>query len=158
RDLFADVPEDFRPVGIAWSADGLSLVICDWQHRDTKEAVAVGRLLKLTYTGRSHAALKPTWDVDAATGRAVGVTSEELIRGLSHPAGSVRDVAQRRLAERGAGAVEPLMNSLNDAGAVPQARWHALWALDALDGGVAGRRAILAAVRDPEASVRRQAI
>jgi hypothetical protein len=27
RDVFADVPEDFRPVGIAWSADGLSPVV-----------------------------------------------------------------------------------------------------------------------------------
>jgi putative heme-binding domain-containing protein len=158
RDLFADVPEDFRPVGIAWSADGRSLYICDWQHRDTKEAVAVGRLLKLAHTGRSHAAPRPPWYVEAAMGRASRATTEELIRALSHPARSVRDVAQRRLAERGPGAVEPLTKLLNDAGAVPHARWHALWALDALDGGVAGRRAILAAVRDPEASVRRQAI
>src|SRR5262249_12470752 len=84
QDLFAEVPEDFRPVGIAWSADGLSLIICDWQHRDTKEVVAVGRLLTLTYTGRSHAAPKPTWYLDAATGRACGATTEDLIRGLSH--------------------------------------------------------------------------
>jgi putative heme-binding domain-containing protein len=158
RDLFADVPEDFRPVGIAWSADGRSLYICDWRHRDTKEVVTVGRLLKLAYTGRSHAAPRPPWYVDAATGRASRATTEDLIRGLSHPARSVRDSAQRRLAERGPRAVEPLTKVLNDAGAVPQARWHALWALDALDGGVAGRGAILAAVRDPDASVRRQAI
>src|SRR4029079_4825733 len=67
RDVFAEVPEDFRPVGIAWSADGRSLYICDWQHRDTKEAGDVGRLLKLTYTGRSHAFPKPPWFVDAAS-------------------------------------------------------------------------------------------
>ena len=158
RDLFADVPEDFRPVGIAWSADGLGLYICDWQHRDTKEAVAVGRLLKLTYAGRSHAAPKPPWFVDAAMGRAFRATTEDLIRGLAHPARSVRDVAQRRLAERGAEAVGPLVDLLGDAGAPAPARRHALWALDAIDGGVAGRDAVLAAVRDPDASVRRQAI
>ena len=85
-------------------------------------------------------------------------TTEDLIRGLSHPARSVRDVAQRRLAERGAEAVGPLVDLLGDAGAPAPARRHALWALDAIDGGVAGRDAILAAVRDPDASVRRQAI
>ena len=115
RDLFADVPEDFRPVGIAWSADGLGLYICDWQHRDTKEAVTVGRLLKLTYAGRSHAAPKPPWFVDAAMGREFRATTGDLIRGLAHPARSVRDVAQRRLAERGAEAVGPLVDLLGDA-------------------------------------------
>src|SRR5262249_21200378 len=80
------------------------------------------------------------------------------IRGLSHPARSVRDVAQRRLAERGAVVVGPLRELLADAEAVPHARWHALWALDALDGGGGGRGAILAAVRDPDARARRQAI
>ena len=54
-ELFADPPGDFRPVGIAVAPDGLGLYICDWQHADTKEAVAVGRLLRLTYTGESHA-------------------------------------------------------------------------------------------------------
>jgi hypothetical protein len=29
RHLFADVSGDFRPVGIASSVDGLSLVLCD---------------------------------------------------------------------------------------------------------------------------------
>lgn len=158
RDLFAIPPEDFRPVGIAWSADGRSLYLCDWQHRDTKEAVAVGRLLKLTHSGPDQSAPKPPWFVDAATGRDFRATTADLIPALSHPARSVRDVAQRRLAEHGADAVEPLRTLLEDTRALPHARRHALWALDALDAGVAGRQAILAAVRDPDASIRRQAI
>ena len=101
-EVFADVPADFRPVGIAWSPDGLSLYICDWQHADTKEAVAVGRLLKLTYTGESHAAPKPQWYHGRRLGPALRCReSMTLIRGLAHPARAVREVAQRRLAERG---------------------------------------------------------
>src|SRR5207245_1880327 len=55
EDLFADPPEDFRPVGIALSPDGMSVYICDWNHRDTKENVTVGRLLKLTCMSNSQA-------------------------------------------------------------------------------------------------------
>ena len=77
-DLFTDVPKNFRPVGIAWSADGLSLYICDWQHEGAKEVVIVGRLLKLTFTGHSQAAPKPPWFVDAASGRNFRATDAEL--------------------------------------------------------------------------------
>src|SRR5207249_9878441 len=45
EDFFADPPADFRPVGIALSPDGMGVYICDWNHRDTKENVTVGRLL-----------------------------------------------------------------------------------------------------------------
>jgi putative membrane-bound dehydrogenase-like protein len=54
-EMFAEPPSDFRPVGIAVAPDGLGFYICDWQHADTKEAVAVCRLLRLTYTGGSLA-------------------------------------------------------------------------------------------------------
>ena len=48
EDLFPNPPGDFRPVGITPGPDGKSLYICDWQHRDEKAQVSVGRLLKLT--------------------------------------------------------------------------------------------------------------
>ena len=157
-DLFTDVPKNFRPVGIAWSADGLSLYICDWQHEGAKEAVIVGRLLKLSFTGHSQATPKPPWFVDAASGRDFRATDAELAGALSHPARSVRDVAQRRLAERGAKVVKTLVALLGDHEALPRARRHAIWALDAIDGGVAGRTAIEVAALDRDASVARQAI
>ena len=50
------------------------------------------------------------------------------------------------------------MELLGNPEAEPHARWHALWALDGIDGGEAAREAILAAARVPEPSVRRQAI
>ncbi len=102
EDLFADPPEDFRPVGIALSSDGMSVYICDWNHRDTKENVTVGRLLKMVYTGKSHAAPKPEWYLPWAMGRKIEASTSDLIRGLSHSSHSVRLTAQRHLAERGA--------------------------------------------------------
>jgi putative heme-binding domain-containing protein len=67
-------------------------------------------------------------------------------------------VAQRRLAERGTQAVPPLVRLLGDPDAPRRARWHAIWALDAIDGGVAGRAAVLEAAGDRDASVRAQAV
>jgi putative heme-binding domain-containing protein len=67
-------------------------------------------------------------------------------------------VAQRRLAERGAGAVAALVHLLEDVDAPAPARRHALWALDTIDGGAAGRTAILAAVTDRDAGVRRHSL
>ena len=100
QDFFADPPEDFRPVGIALGADALSIYICDWNHRDVKENVAVGRLWKLSYTGKSHAAPKPA----------------NLVEALSHPARSVRLAAQRQLKE-------DVINRVTGE----RARWHAIW-------------------------------
>ena len=167
EDLFPDPPEDFRPVGIALSADGLSIYICDWNHRDTKENVAVGRLWKLSYTGKSQAAPKPTWYLPAAMGKKTETSVDELLKGLSHPAQSVRMVAQRRIVEKVEHSTlanntdklfEPLRSLPSNTDVRVSARWHALWALDAIDKGESGRRAIIAAANDSDSSVRRQAI
>ncbi len=158
QDFFADPPGDFRPVGIALSPDGLAVYLCDWNHADTKDKVVVGRLLKLTYTGKSRAAPKPAWYLPAAMGKKSEAATEDLLRGLSHPAQDVRLVAQRRLAERGRAAAPGLTGLLEDGKAPAHARRHALWALDAIDGGRGARKAILAAARDGEAGLRRQAL
>ena len=50
------------------------------------------------------------------------------------------------------------MKLLGDPEAPRHARWHAIWTLDAIDGGVAARAAVLDAVDDRDASVRAQAI
>ncbi|HTD87792.1 MAG TPA: HEAT repeat domain-containing protein [Candidatus Binatia bacterium] len=100
QDFFTDPPEDFRPVGIALGADALSIYICDWNHRDVKENVSVGRLFKLSYTGKSHAKPAPT----------------DLVEALSHPARSVRLAAQRQLKE-------DVLDRVTDERAV----WHAIW-------------------------------
>jgi putative heme-binding domain-containing protein len=149
---------NIRPTGIAVSPDGMSLYVGDWQFPGWREDVQVGRLLKLTYRGRSAAAPKPPWYLPAAMGMPFEATTDEFVRGLSHPARGVRMVAQRRLAERGRAVVPPLARLLGDPAAPRHARWHALWTLDAIDGGVAAREAILEAVGDRDASVAIQAI
>ncbi|MBI5774811.1 MAG: HEAT repeat domain-containing protein [Verrucomicrobia bacterium] len=157
ENFFSVGEKDFRPVGITFTPDGLSLVVADWHHHHWKENSEKGRLLKFTYTGPSQAAPRPDWFVSAAMGRAEGVSTAKLIQGLRHSAQAVRLVAQRRLAER-KDAIRPLKSLLTDRKAPPAARWHAIWALDALDGGKAARRELLATLNDADLSVRAQAI
>jgi len=90
-------------------------------------------------------------------GRADGVSTAKLIQALRHPAQAVRLVAQRRVAER-KDAMRPLKSLLTDRKAPPAARWHAIWALDAMDGGKSARRELLATLSDADLSVRAQAI
>jgi len=167
QDFFSNVPTDFRPVGIGWAADGLGFYVCDWAHRDIKAQVEVGRLLKVTYTGKSHAAVKPDWYVPAAMGRAFEATTSDLAKALSHPAHSVRMVAQRKLVERArqaknnsdaANVTALLTQVLGDRQNSSLARWHAIWALDAIDSGVATRGVIWLSADDADVSLCRQAI
>jgi putative membrane-bound dehydrogenase-like protein len=159
EQLLLDSPEGFRPVGIALAPDGLGIYVCDWNHADSKnQGAVVGRLLKLTYTGASQAAPRPAWYLPAALGHPSSAPAAELVEALSHPAASVRLTASRRLAERGKDVVPALGTLLRDQRAPPRARWHAIWTLDAVDGGKAGRDAILGAARDADPSVRRQAV
>ncbi|OWK43976.1 PVC-type heme-binding CxxCH protein [Fimbriiglobus ruber] len=157
EDFLTGGPSEFRPVGVAVSPDGMSLYVTDWNYGGWKQNVQVGRLLKVTYTGKSEAAPKPEWFVPAAMGKKFEAKTAELVAGLKHPAQSVRLVAQRRLADRGQEAIEPVTALLNDAKAPAFARWSAIWTLDAIDGGKSSRTAIIAALKDDDASVRRQA-
>src|SRR5258707_11773615 len=118
-----------------------------------------GRWLRSPWTARSGPPPRPAWSPPAAMAKPFPATTAELTQGLKHPAESVRLVAQRRIAERKGEAVAPLVALLSDAKASPPARGFAIWTLDRIDDGRAGREAILAIVKDPKAdgSVRRQA-
>lgn len=157
-ELFPDPPADFRPVGICLTAEGSGLYICDWQHRDNKEKVAVGRLFKLTHSQPQDIPAPPAWWTNAASGRPIAASPEELIQGLSHPARAVRLTAQRRLTDRGQEAVSLLSELLINPTAPAVARCHALWALDGIDGGESARTAIRSAIYSVEPSVRRQVL
>jgi putative membrane-bound dehydrogenase-like protein len=158
QDLFTDVPADFRPVGIAFGPDGASMYVCDWQHVDTKEDVEVGRLLKLSYAGKTAGRPKPDWFVAESSGRPFGATDEQLVAALSHPSHPVRLVAQRRLANRGGAVVDRLKTLIGTVNTWGYARVHAIWALDAVDGGAAAREQIIRATSDNAPTVRRQAL
>ncbi len=183
-EMFPHSPEDFRPVGIAWAGDGRSLLICDWQHRDTKEDVKVGRLWQVTYTNASAALPRPGWYAAAAMGRDFTAENADLIQGLDHPSRSVRLTAQRALIRRGvplpsgtlprgdgpgeAAApvnqtgveiVQRLTRLLSNPAGSTRARQHALWALDAVNEGQGARRTILEMVRsEADPVMRRQAM
>src|SRR5262249_14218234 len=131
--LFSETPADFRPVGIHETADGRGFYICDWQHLDNKQEVTVGRLWKLTARLATNAAPLPCWYLPAALGRPATASTAELLRGLAHPRKTVRLTAQDLLARRGPEAQPGLRRLLADPQSPPGARWHALWALDALD-------------------------
>jgi len=156
EDLFSDMPDSFRPVGIAPSADGRSILICDWQHRDTKSEAEVGRLWKITLAGETKPQPKPDWFLPLALGKASAAAAPLLVAGLAHPAQSVRLAAQRELARRRESAAlrEFLANSANSA----RARSHALWALDALDHGASARAEIMAAADSADVFLAAQAI
>jgi putative heme-binding domain-containing protein len=111
----------------------------------------------VTYTGKTQETPKPAWYLPAATGEDFHATTAELVRGLMHPAESVRLVAQRRLAERGQAAARDVLKLLKDGNAPSYARWFALWTLDAMDGGKKESKAILAALKDKDVRLEMQA-
>ena len=185
EDMFPDPPGDFRPVGITPAPDGKSLYICDWQHRDEKAEVSVGRLFKLTWTGPDHSTPKPAWYLPAASGRSFVASTKDLTDGLAHPSHNVRLTAQRRLADlakspddtgaalkseirnlkseisprdRTSPVAKPLTALLRNSSAPAQSRTHALWALDAIDHGRSARNQIITAATGRDPLVRRQAI
>jgi putative heme-binding domain-containing protein len=149
--------DDFRPVGICVGSDGKSFYVTDWGHSYWKRDEKMGRVIKVTYTGKTQETPKPAWYVPAATGERFQATIPQLVRGLQHPAESVRLVAQRRLAERGQAAASEVLKLLKDSSAPPYARWFALWTLDAIDGGKKQRKAIVASLKDKDVTVAMQA-
>jgi putative membrane-bound dehydrogenase-like protein len=155
--MFVNPPADFRPVGIAFSDDGASIYICDWQHRDVKDQAVTGRLWKLTWAGKNYAMPRPAWYLPAALGQSATVSNEDLAAALAHPARSVRMVAQRQLSARGAGAMAAL-GPLLSPDSPPAAAMHAIWVADALDGGKAMRFAIWSLARGRDVRIARQAI
>ena len=129
HELFVNPPEEFRPVGIAWSADERSLWICDWAHRDTKEAVKAGRLWRATRDDAGTVAF-PAWYLPAALGKSVAADDATLLDGLAHPSRAVRLMAQRQLSARpGWPVVRALEARAMDPKAASLTRIHALWGL-----------------------------
>jgi putative heme-binding domain-containing protein len=154
---------EFRPLGITVTPDGLGFIVTDWNFggwKQPSEGGKRGRLFRVTWTGKSEAAPKPQWFVDAGTGKPFTASQSDVVDALKHPARSVRMTAQRRIADRGKEFIDPLVALLKDRNAPSHARWHAIWALDAIDGGKAARDEIISVADDKsgDVSVRRQAV
>jgi putative membrane-bound dehydrogenase-like protein len=153
--IFQNPPDDFRPVGLAWMPDGRGFYLCDWQHRDTKENVDAGRVWRVTWTGAGGVPQRPDWWQPLAMGKNTEVPQRSLLEALAHPALTVRMAAQRALAGRSS---EVLRRLLVDEKVADTAKIHALWALDAGDGGAAARKEILAIAGGEKAALAAQAL
>lgn len=166
EDLLPNPPDDFRPVGIDWSPDGRSLLICDWQHRDHKANATVGRLWKLSWTGKSTPAPRPDWWLPLALGQNANPSPEALVDALGHPARSVRLTAMRRLAAvaatpaaAGSERVEPLLlELLRNPDRPPLQRAHAVWALRRDSGSPDVIRTLRALAAGPDATMATHAL
>ncbi len=156
EELFPAPPDDFRPVGIAPSADGRSILICDWAHRDVKEDVAVGRLWRLTHIAATNSLPRPSWWLPLSMGLSSDASDESLVTGLNHPALSVRLTAQRELVRRK--SISVVDDLLKNANTSEHALIHSLWAADALDKGVHCRASILTLAASGSRPVQRQAL
>ncbi|HXJ71741.1 MAG TPA: HEAT repeat domain-containing protein, partial [Candidatus Dormibacteraeota bacterium] len=156
--LFPDPPPDFRPVGIHETPDGRGFYICDWQHQDNKQEVTVGRLWKLTALFATNAAPLPDWYTPAALGQPGEVEIPALVSGLAHPRKQVRLTAQRALTKRGPAAEAALRSVFVDPKAALVSRYHALWALDAIDQAKSIRPQVIEAVSGGAAGLARQAM
>lgn len=154
--LFTSVPDDFRPVGISESHDGQSLLICDWQFRDTKDTnAAVGRLWRLKATFATNAVAIPEWAVRLGLGRTADVAVTELLLGLDHPSKEVRLIAQRQLARLSSATVSLVSLTLNQSKS-ERARAHALWALSKSDSAEVANAIVTQ--KQASAFLRRQAL
>ncbi len=153
EEMFIDPPDEFRPVGICLGADGKSILICDWQHRDTKENVEVGRLWKMTYTGRTKELPKPDWYVTSALGKQISAPTDDLEKGLQHQSKSVRLQAQRLLEKTGKS--ELFQSALNSRESSTDSRWHALWGLNHTK---ASDPKMLSLLESNDSSLKRQAL
>src|SRR3954462_1523892 len=82
REQFLSPGGELRPLGINVTPDGLGFLITDWNYGGWKqptEGGKRGRLLRVTWTGKSNASPKPNWYVRAAMGVPVAIPTDQLI-------------------------------------------------------------------------------
>ena len=147
EDLIPPGPDDFRPVGITTTPDGLGFYVTDWNFAAWKRKKDdAGRLYKLSWRGASHATPKPDWYAAASRGEKIETSPETLTKALTHPSRSVRIAAQRQL-----GAPKPCDYSLRDPSAA--SRLKAAAALGR-KGDRSAVSPLLATLEDDDATVR----
>lgn len=155
--LFPDPPPDFRPVGIHETEDGRGFYICDWQHLDNKQEVTVGRLWKLSAVFATNGVGVPDWYVAAAMGKPVQASVPSLLEALAHPRKMVRQTAQHLLSQQGPSVAGALLGLITNGLARPDSRWHALWALHAIDPSIlAAEKELLTLAENADPAMARQ--
>jgi putative membrane-bound dehydrogenase-like protein len=154
EDLIPPGPDDFRPVGITATPDGLGFYVTDWNFAAWKRKKDdAGRLYRLSWRGASRAKPKPEWYRAAARGEAVEIGAAALTEALSHPSRSVRLAARRKLGAQTTGDVSPEQLRSPD----PVLRFKAAAALGRR-GNSSAVPSLLSALADDDAVVRHGAL
>ncbi len=163
-EFLASTDERFRPVNLLTGPEG-ALYVVD-MHRGIiqhtayvtpylREQIAARGLDKPINLGRIYRVVPEGAKVGGVPKLNAGSVAA-LVRELSGPNGTRRDMAQRLLVERGGEDAVPALRELATAGAEPLGRLHALWTLQGLgklDAGVVG-----AALADAQPRLRAAAI
>lgn len=145
---------DTGPDGALWIADMYRRVIehTEWipdsfeAEVDVREGSERGRIYRVYPVG-----LEPR-----RVPKLAAMTPAELVAVLESPNGPQRDLAQQLLVHAGDSSAVARLEALAKASKSPQARLHALYTLDGL--GALSDKAILAALADDHAELRRHAI
>ena len=119
------------------------------------ERVKKWGMLKVFRHGRIYRLL-PDNAKPAAAPRMLDETPEQLVAHLANPGGWWRDTAQALIVSRGDKSAIPALAKMAAEHDSPDARIHALWALQGL--GALPKETILAALKHPHPRVRRAAV
>jgi glucose/arabinose dehydrogenase/mono/diheme cytochrome c family protein len=140
REFLASTDERFRPVHLASGPDG-ALYVADMyrgliQHGAyvtpyLREQTLARGLDQPVHRGRIWRVVPKGWQASKSV-KLSAMTTDELVRELSHPDGWHRDVAQRLLVERRDLKTVPALTELTQRGTAEQGRFHALWTLAGL--------------------------
>lgn len=139
-EFLTSTDERFRPVNAYNGPDG-ALYLVDMyrgliQHRiylttylrgqiesrNLQAPIDLGRIYRIVHEG------KPLNRAPKLT----GASASELVKGLEHPNGWVRDTAQRLLVEKRDSSAAPALRQLAESSLPVVTRLHALWTLDGL--------------------------
>ena len=113
---------------------------------DTRAGADMGRIYRVYPKGKQ---LRPVEDL-------AGLPTAELARRIDTPNGTVRDLVHRELSHRQDAAAAAVLETVAKDSREPAARVQALCALDGL--GKLDARLVRAALADPDAGVRRNAL
>lgn len=160
REFLASTDAWFRPVNFANGPDGCLYIATMYREVIEDETAIPDDILKYLdlHSGRDRGRIyriAPEGFQRPAQPRLGRASTEELVATLAHPNGWQRDTAQRLLCERqDKTAVNPLRR-LARSSTLPQARLHALHALEGL--GSLDAATLLQALQDGDARVREHA-
>jgi putative membrane-bound dehydrogenase-like protein len=161
REFLAGADPWFHPVNLATGPDG-ALYVVDFYRKWVEHPDFVPASFRQKHDWREGSGHGRIWRIrpkswqPPAPPRLSTAATVDLVPLLDHANGWWRDTAQRLLVERQEKSVVAPLAKLARTARLPQGRIHALWTLDGLKS--LDEDTLLAALRDPEGQVRRQAV